>query len=108
MFFEVIFELEVVIVEVFKNCLEFDCYVCCIFEVEQEVACVKGQGGFQVDLIVFVGWICLVQDLEQIYQLFLNEQLLQVQVSVFLLDWGVQCSCVVLQQACFEFEQWQV
>ena len=105
---EVTLEPEAAIAEAFKNRPELDRYARRVLEAEQEVARAKGQGGFQADLIASVGWTRSAQDLEQIYQSPLNEQLLQVQVSVPLLDWGAQRSRVALQQARLELEQRQV
>ena len=105
---EVTLEPEAAIAEAFKNRPEADRFARRLLEAEREVARAKGQGGFQADLVASVGWTRSAQDLEQIYQSPLNEQLVQVQVSVPILDWGAQRNRVTLQKARLELEQRQV
>jgi outer membrane protein TolC len=90
-----------------NNRPELDRYRRQQLEAEQEVARAKGEGGFQADLVASMGWTRSAQDLEQIYRSPQQEQLLQVQVSVPILDWGAQRNRVALQKASLALQQRQ-
>ncbi len=78
-----------------------------LLEAEQDVAQAKGEGGFQASLTASLGFTRSAQEVAPIYQEPLQEQLVQVQLSVPILDWGAQRSRVRLSQAALELQQRQ-
>ena len=79
-----------------------------ILEAERRVAEAKRNGGFQADLVASFGLTRSAQDIEEIYRDPQQEQLIQVQLSVPLLDWGRQKNTVGLQQKRLALVQQQV
>ena len=83
----------------FTNRAEPESYRRQLLQAERDVEQAKGEGGFQADLTASFGLTRSAQDLNTIYQDPQQEQLLQVQLSVPILDWGQQRSRVKLQEA---------
>ncbi len=105
---ELSLEQETAVAQAFRNRPEPERYRRQLMEAERDVAQAKGEGGFQADLVASIGWTRSARNLEQVYQSPLQEQLLQVQLSVPLVDWGAQRSRVALQRANLELQQQQV
>ncbi len=79
-----------------------------ILEAERNVAQAKGEGGFQADLSASIGFTRSARDLEMIYTDPQQEQLVQIQLSVPILDWGRQRSRVDIREAQRDLTRQQV
>jgi len=79
-----------------------------MLQAERDVDQAKGEGGFQADLTASFGLTRSGQDVNTIYQDPQQEQLVQIQLSVPILDWGQQRSRVKVQEVRRELVQQQV
>lgn len=92
----------------FAQRAELDTYRRRLLQAERDVDQAKGEGGFQADLSASFGLTRSAENLPVIYQTPQQEQLVQVQVSVPILDWGQQRNRVKIQQVRRELIQRQV
>jgi outer membrane protein len=97
-----------VLTEAFENRSDAIAFMRRIAEAKRDVAKAKGQSGLVATLTANIGYSNTARNIPDIYKSPQNQQLLQLQFSIPVLDWGRSKSRVKTAQANEQFTEYEV
>lgn len=97
-----------VLAEAFENRSDAIAFMRRIAEAKRDVAKAKGQSGLVATLTANIGYSNTARNIPDIYKSPQNQQLLQLQFSIPVLDWGRSKSRVKTAQANEQFTEYEV